>query len=74
MSTQEGTSKAIQALLEGNGSIMSKDKTSETSVFLVKWIDKATGDSSRAHVPESELRTSCPKKLDQYLLKEDKAQ
>ncbi|KAF5722902.1 hypothetical protein FMUND_2258 [Fusarium mundagurra] len=74
MSSQEGTSKAVEALLEGNGSIMSKDQTSETSVFPVKWIDKETGESTRAKVPESELRASCSKQLDQYLLNEEKAQ
>jgi hypothetical protein len=64
---------AIQALLEGNGYIMSRDQTSETLVFLVKWIGGTTGETSQAKVPECELRTSCSAQLDQYLLNEGKA-
>ncbi|KAH7217119.1 hypothetical protein BKA60DRAFT_541499 [Fusarium oxysporum] len=74
MSSQEGNPKAIQALLEGNGSILSRDQTSETSMFLVKWIDGTTGETSRAKVPEGELRTSCSKQLDQCFLNERKTQ
>lgn len=69
-----GSSKAIQALIEGNGSIMSRDQTSETSMFLVKWTDGATGETSKTKVPESELSVSCSKQLDQFLLNEEKAQ
>lgn len=69
-----GNPKPIQALLEGNGPILSRDQTSETSMFLVKWIDGTTGETSRAKVPEGELRTSSSKQLDQCFLNERKTQ
>ncbi|KAJ0147951.1 Uncharacterized protein HZ326_9470 [Fusarium oxysporum f. sp. albedinis] len=73
MSSPEENTKEIQALLEGNGAIMSRDQISETLVFLVKWIDGITGEAGQATVPECELRASCSTQLDQYLLSEGKA-
>lgn len=43
-------------------------------MFLVKWTDGATGETSETKVPESELSVSCSKQLDQFLLNEEKAQ